>query len=735
MESIAAFVCLLFTLFGSSLSRLSTVQERLVERNFLFGIASLAAYNENATTQCGKELEILIKAASERQLWSSKLLDAFGSPPQQFLWGNYLWFGTPALCYDLNQPMDISLALSQPIVTNVTSPFPLEYTVVYLNFSTPFYIDVKLAYENYIHLGLCLPRSCNMDVIRKATDQYFEKDNAKFETQRTFQLELKTVAIKTPHFSWRFLTQTGSILLLLRLLDTLFTVISLKIFAEIIYKSKENRRLQLFLPYQSGNMPAFPQTEKSPFWIELILCFRFEDNYEAIMNFDSDNGRSSKILTSLAGMRTIICLWVTVFHVYYYSFNFISNIMVVMARLEDFAVQPVSQAVFYVDVFFTISSFLLVYNFLMDGKQMENILKNNFWHNIKIFARLIVQRYIRLTPVLIVAMIFGNWLYDLISVYSPFYMGKHNAIYCKKNWWYNLLYIQNFLDMNNICCSWTWYLACEMQYFLMFTGLLFVYVKQPNIAKVMFVVLTFVSLVIAWWLHYSNGIKFQIDVINSTLNQLYVKPWLRVFPYIGGATMGWVMHYLQQRKHLNSAQCSQCDKLQQQQQQQHQQQQHQRKKNFFFKEPRKWFSYVYLTFWLFLAVFYLLTNFMSYWRTMPTWLLGTIMTVGKLAFSLCIGVVIIMCASGRGGRLNAFLSARPFLFLNKFCFSIYLMAPVIVMGIFGLRNAPTNYTDVSSGADFFATIILALMSGFLVLLLLELPTQKMAILMRRHFNT
>ncbi|KAL9914358.1 nose resistant to fluoxetine protein 6-like [Glossina fuscipes fuscipes] len=602
MESIAAFVCLLFTLFGSSLSRLSTVQERLVERNFLFGIASLAAYNENATTQCGKELEILIKAASERQLWSSKLLDAFGSPPQQFLWGNYLWFGTPALCYDLNQPMDISLALSQPIVTNVTSPFPLEYTVVYLNFSTPFYIDVKLAYENYIHLGLCLPRSCNMDVIRKATDQYFEKDNAKFETQH---------------------------------------------------------------------------------------------NYEAIMNFDSDNGRSSKILTSLAGMRTIICLWVTVFHVYYYSFNFISNIMVVMARLEDFAVQPVSQAVFYVDVFFTI----------------------------------------RLTPVLIVAMIFGNWLYDLISVYSPFYMGKHNAIYCKKNWWYNLLYIQNFLDMNNICCSWTWYLACEMQYFLMFTGLLFVYVKQPNIAKVMFVVLTFVSLVIAWWLHYSNGIKFQIDVINSTLNQLYVKPWLRVFPYIGGATMGWVMHYLQQRKHLNSAQCSQCDKLQQQQQQQHQQQQHQRKKNFFFKEPRKWFSYVYLTFWLFLAVFYLLTNFMSYWRTMPTWLLGTIMTVGKLAFSLCIGVVIIMCASGRGGRLNAFLSARPFLFLNKFCFSIYLMAPVIVMGIFGLRNAPTNYTDVSSGADFFATIILALMSGFLVLLLLELPTQKMAILMRRHFNT
>uniref|UniRef100_A0A1A9WWG8 Acyltransferase 3 domain-containing protein n=1 Tax=Glossina brevipalpis TaxID=37001 RepID=A0A1A9WWG8_9MUSC len=330
-------------------------------------------------------------------------------------------------------------------------------------------------------------------------------------------------------------------------------------------------------------------------------------------------------------------------------------------------------------------------------------------------------------------MIFGNWLYDLISVYSPFYLGKHNAIYCKKNWWYNLLYIQNLLDMNNICCSWTWYLACEMQYFVVFTGLLFIYVKHPNVAKVTFASLTFIILVLSWWLHYSNGITFQIDIINSTLDQLYVKPWIRIFPYIGGAIMGWIMHYLQQRNHLNSSQCNQCDTLQQQQQQ-HQEQQRQ-KKSCSKKKSKKWLSFAYLIFWLFLVVLYLITNFMSYWRTMPTWLLATIMTIGKLVFSLCIGGVTIMCASGRGGRVNAFLSARAFLFLNKFCFSVYLMAPIVVIGIFGLRNASTNYTDVSSGADFIATIIITLISSFLVLLLLEVPVQEMIKLMRRRLNT
>lgn len=74
-------------------------------------------------------------------------MDSFGSPPRTFSWGNYFWFGTPELCNDLNQPFAISLSHSQPLLFNATSPFPMQFVLIYFNFTSPYYIDLKLAFE------------------------------------------------------------------------------------------------------------------------------------------------------------------------------------------------------------------------------------------------------------------------------------------------------------------------------------------------------------------------------------------------------------------------------------------------------------------------------------------------------------------------------------------------------------------------------------------------------------
>ena len=37
---------------------------------------------------------------------------------------------------------------------------------------------------------------------------------------------------------------------------------------------------------------------------------------------------------------------------------------------------------------------------------------------------------------------------------------------CAETWWMNLLYINNYLSMNNICMIWSWYLAVDMQLFI-----------------------------------------------------------------------------------------------------------------------------------------------------------------------------------------------------------------------------------------------------------------------------
>lgn len=129
---------------------------------------------------------------------------------------------------------------------------------------------------------------------------------------------------------------------------------------------------------------------------------------------------------------------------------------------------------------------------------------------------------------------------------------------------------------------------------------------------------------------YSFHIYFdRIDVIYTTLNQLYINPWVRIPSYFGGATMGWLMHKLQHQQQqqilLENAQLQHREKHQvivkpgnvttethqlhhqhQYQSQHHCHHQQQTHKEHVGTFGRK-------TFWLFCIVLFAATNFMSYY--------------------------------------------------------------------------------------------------------------------------
>jgi hypothetical protein len=71
----------------------------------------------NQSTTCERDLQVLIDALSQRQLWALKVLDAWGKPlPSGLLKGNTFWIGNYDECvnplYQLNnksfvqQPFD-----------------------------------------------------------------------------------------------------------------------------------------------------------------------------------------------------------------------------------------------------------------------------------------------------------------------------------------------------------------------------------------------------------------------------------------------------------------------------------------------------------------------------------------------------------------------------------------------------------------------------------------------------
>lgn len=133
-------------------------------------------------------------------------------------------------------------------------------------------------------------------------------------------------------------------------------------------------------------------------------------------------------------------------------------------------------------------------------------------------------------------------------------------------------------------------------------------------------------------------------------------------------------------------------------------------------------------FWLCGLIIYLTTIYISYFKSAPNWLVSLIMSFGKLCFGLYTGSVILVCQQPTHAN-NLFarvMGSKIFLFLNKFCFSIYLVAPVIIYAAFGFRTESTLFSEMGSGIDFIAIIALSVGVAFVLVILVEIPFQKLS---------
>lgn len=72
-------------------------------------------------------------------------------------------------------------------------------------------------------------------------------------------------------------------------------------------------------------------------------------------------------------------------------------------------------------------------------------------------------------------------LVDLVYAYiadiSVYHINERFDEMCSSHWWRNLLFIQNLFDHRDMCATWSWSLACEMQFFILANVLLFLYAK------------------------------------------------------------------------------------------------------------------------------------------------------------------------------------------------------------------------------------------------------------------
>lgn len=222
--------------------------------------------------------------------------------------------------------------------------------------------------------------------------------------------------------------------------------------------------------------------------IRLALAFSVPRNWYRL--HARPKTQMARDLRYIQGLRfTTIFLVVYGHAIIVYGFSPVSNTEFIEEQYYHFWDMIQVNGMNVVQTFFAIGGFLMgVQFFALTEKRKFNF--SYFWVAM-------LYRYIRLTPVYAMVMFFdATWLYK--SDMGPFWKTttETEKSFCRRNWWTNLLYINNYVNPSQMCMTQSWYLAADFQLFAIGLLVLMVMWRYPKFKNQILYVCLIVSYII-----------------------------------------------------------------------------------------------------------------------------------------------------------------------------------------------------------------------------------------------
>jgi peptidoglycan/LPS O-acetylase OafA/YrhL len=202
----------------------------------------------------------------------------------------------------------------------------------------------------------------------------------------------------------------------------------------------------------------------------------------------------------------------------------------------------INNAQLSVDTFLYLSGFLVSYIFY---KTMQKT-KGRF--NIGLYY---LHRYIRLTPAYAMVLAYIILIYPMLGRGPSSYTWDYQKQFCVDNWWTNLLYVNNLVNAEEICMGHTWYLACDMQLFIVAPLILYPLYKWRRVGYVLLAMAIVSSIVTPMVLTnvYNlppSSITFNLTAMElkeeqDYMNKYYYVPYSRSGPYVVGMVLGYML--------------------------------------------------------------------------------------------------------------------------------------------------------------------------------------------------
>ncbi|XP_064457135.1 nose resistant to fluoxetine protein 6-like [Ornithodoros turicata] len=611
------------------------------------------------STECqGAYLKMFV-AIRQLKTWAVKMVDSSGKFPNGALSGTMVSLGHFDECLDIvvdgfdirGQYCNLQLWLRDlPRPTrNVSLVVPDQESVMSLFYDNGYWLRLLPG-----HVGLCIPSSCSKEDLEKMAthggrELKLRATVSSCQTKEPIKLDLDQVII---------LSVLGAILLLV-ILGTALDI-------------------------ASTNASKISPLHKNALPIHILVNFSVVKNTRELFR-ESKRGA----LDCLDGIRVLSCIWIVLGHIY-----FLTDISAYirygsLTKLQDlfsnFLFTIVENFSLPVDTFFFATGLLLVYTQVKKRATEDTSFCG--------LCYTFVHRYWRMTP----AFALATALFILMPLVGsgPLWRDVLDPVCnsCKQNWWTNLVYISNYMPYGKMCMLHSWFLALNMQYYIIGVPIVLILLRKPKPTCVMLAVLTVVSTVATAAVAYLNRTPPAMLMMTSEwkkatqhLNLVYYQPFTHFGPFAIGLGLGYILS---------------------------------KKKIPLFKTTTLVFGWIMTLAFCSFAVFavypfrrgdYFSPAFSAAYAACHR----TLWTVG-------VAWITVLCSSGQAGILGELLSSSVMRPLSKLSYLIYLLHPIpIYIHVAATREA-YQLDHYYMTIFFFGVLLASVLMAYLAYIMVELP--------------
>ncbi|XP_022652161.1 nose resistant to fluoxetine protein 6-like [Varroa destructor] len=420
--------------------------------------------------------------------------------------------------------------------------------------------------------------------------------------------------------------------------------------------------------------------------VNLVRCFSARAATRRLTTVDREAEHSH--LDSIHGIRVLSALWILLSHTYATDPGNLDRPYHLFALLQDPRFTVVTQGIYSVDTFYTLTGILFYRNMTIERKRFQNI-------SVIPFSIVVVfRRAIRLLTPTLGALCLLYLLPAFVTGPSMDYMYNYFTNNCAERWWYIPLFISNLQTLDEACILHSWYMAADLQMICILTLPVLALIAWPRkgiwligaiavtsiiYAGSMLIIYETTPTILFTPLTLSNAILFSIYQHVSSL------------AHLSTMCIGVLGAYLIEHHRDIKARRS-----------------------------------LFVLGWIFCIIITSTIVFFPFkWHFNGNYGFGeglAYVTLSRPVWAACIVWVLYACAAGYGEPVRTLFNRPNVVILSRLSFCFYLVSSTLVLvKMFAARTA-TAFTHFQEMRDFCADMVYGYIVGYVLFLLFEGPT-------------